>query len=110
MFSFCFAFCFFIFYVLLSHQAIQDVLIIFSYFFVSQAFDSLIKTGRLDLRNTDVKPYIVDGITYLCELSHGIRRNFYYGPTYGEDVPDWQVRGLNPRSVKLDDDMTSLFD
>lgn len=83
---------------------------IFSYFFVSQAFDSLIKTGRLDLRNTDVKPYIVDGITYLCELSHGIRRNFYYGPTYGEDVPDWQVRGLNPRSVKLDDDMTSLFD
>ncbi|XP_025084361.1 leucine-rich repeat-containing protein 34-like isoform X2 [Pomacea canaliculata] len=74
------------------------------------AFDSLIKTGRLDLRNTDVKPYIVDGITYLCELSHGIRRNFYYGPTYGEDVPDWQVRGLNPRSVKLDDDMTSLFD
>lgn len=65
------------------------------------AFDNLIKTDRLELRDTDVQPYIVDGVTYLCELSHQIRRHYYYAPVYGDDIPSWQVRGHNPRSGKI---------
>eukprot|EP00916_Digyalum_oweni_P015310 GHVL01025039.1.p1 GENE.GHVL01025039.1~~GHVL01025039.1.p1 ORF type:complete len:437 (+),score=11.99 GHVL01025039.1:16-1326(+) len=67
------------------------------------AFDNLVKTGRLDMRNTDVQPYIVDGVTYLCELNHGIQRHYYYAGVYGDDVPEWQPRGPNPRSGKASD-------
>lgn len=77
------------------------------------AFDNLIKTDRLDLRDTDVQPYIVDGVTYLCELNHGIRRHYYYAPVYGDDVPEWQVRGDNPRGGKIDlnqDPLAGMFD
>ncbi|KAK7494099.1 hypothetical protein BaRGS_00014572 [Batillaria attramentaria] len=79
------------------------------------AFDILITSGRLDVRNTDVQPYVVDGVTYLCELNHGIRRHYYYAPVYGSDIPPWQVRGENPRSGRIDPSITdhralSMFD
>lgn len=90
------------------HTTRPDQLTEFSLF---QAFDNLIKTDRLDMRNTDVQPYIVDGVTYLCELNHGIRRHYYYAPVYGHDVPAWQPRGPNPRSgKKLDGIPFSAFD
>ncbi|KAL8569742.1 hypothetical protein ACOMHN_007265 [Nucella lapillus] len=77
----------------------------------SIAFDSLIKSGRLDLRNTDVQPYTVDGVTYLGELNHAIRRHYYYAGVYGDDVPDWQPRGANPRSGLMMDGLAlSMFD
>ncbi|XP_076451919.1 leucine-rich repeat-containing protein 34-like isoform X2 [Babylonia areolata] len=75
------------------------------------AFDNLIKSDRLDLHNTDVQPYVVDGVTYLGELNNGIRRHYYYAGVYGGDVPKWQPRGENPRSgKKLDSDVFSMFD
>lgn len=52
--------------------------------------------------NTDVRPYHVDGVTYLAELNHHINRHYYYGPIYGDDVPPWQERGINPRSKEKD--------
>lgn len=75
------------------------------------AFDNLIKSDRLELFNTDIQPYIVDGVTYLCELNNGIRRHYYYAGVYGGDVPEWQPRGDNPRSGKKMDGLPfSLFD
>ncbi|CAK8696941.1 leucine-rich repeat-containing protein 34-like [Clavelina lepadiformis] len=50
------------------------------------AFGQLMRSKRLQQRNTDVQPYIVDGRTYLSELSHGIRRFYYWTPSYGPDV------------------------
>ena len=52
----------------------------------SHAFDDLIQSKRLKLSNTDVKPYVVDNRVYLAELSHGIRRFYYWTPSYGPDV------------------------
>ena len=51
----------------------------------STAFGNLIKNKKLKLKNTDVKPYIVDGQTYLAELSHGIKRFYYWQPCFGLD-------------------------
>jgi Ran GTPase-activating protein (RanGAP) involved in mRNA processing and transport len=51
-----------------------------------ESFGQLIQTGRLSGKNTDVRPYEVDGRTYLSELSHGLRRFYYWTPTYGPDV------------------------
>jgi len=54
-----------------------------------QAFAKLIDRGRILLENTDVKPYVVDGINYLAEQSHGLRKWYYWGPTYGSQAqPD----------------------
>ncbi|KAI8500511.1 Leucine-rich repeat-containing protein 34 [Branchiostoma belcheri] len=50
------------------------------------AFNDLIESGRLDTEQTDVQPYVVDGRVYLSELSHGIRRHYYWTPSYGPDV------------------------
>ncbi|XP_078616720.1 leucine-rich repeat-containing protein 34-like [Branchiostoma floridae x Branchiostoma japonicum] len=50
------------------------------------AFNDLIESARLDTEQTDVQPYIVDGRVYLSELSHGIRRHYYWTPSYGPDV------------------------
>ncbi|KAK2188825.1 hypothetical protein NP493_122g02020 [Ridgeia piscesae] len=53
------------------------------------AFAKLIDRGRILLENTDVKPYVVDGINYLAEQSHGLRKWYYWGPTYGSQAqPD----------------------
>nr|XP_006815323.1 PREDICTED: leucine-rich repeat-containing protein 34-like isoform X2 [Saccoglossus kowalevskii] len=56
------------------------------------AFNELIETERLDQRNTDVKPYVVDGVVYLSEISHGIRRHYYWTPFYGPDVENSKAR------------------
>ena len=54
-----------------------------------KAFASMLQSGRLASKATDVEPYEVDGVTYLSELSHGIRRWYYWGPSYGEQaMPD----------------------
>ncbi|XP_030430108.1 leucine-rich repeat-containing protein 34 isoform X2 [Gopherus evgoodei] len=48
------------------------------------AFSDLIKTGRLKPNCTDVDPYEVDGHVYLAELSHGLKRHYYWTPSYGQ--------------------------
>ncbi|XP_033107597.1 leucine-rich repeat-containing protein 34-like isoform X2 [Anneissia japonica] len=50
------------------------------------AFHELIKSERLEEEYTDVKSYVVDGHTYLSELNHGIRRHYYWSPSYGPDA------------------------
>ncbi|XP_030842798.1 leucine-rich repeat-containing protein 34 isoform X1 [Strongylocentrotus purpuratus] len=50
------------------------------------AFHRLIEGGNLEPEKTDVKPYVVDGQVYLSELSHGLRRQYYWTPFYGPDV------------------------
>ena len=66
-----------------------------------QAFENLIKTGRLQKSDTDVEPYVVDGKTILSELNHSAQRHYYYAPSYGDDVPSWQPRGKNPRGSDI---------
>ncbi|XP_075273495.1 leucine-rich repeat-containing protein 34 isoform X3 [Opisthocomus hoazin] len=48
------------------------------------AFSELIKTGRLKPNCTDVEPYEVDGHVHLAELSHGLRKHYYWTPSCGE--------------------------
>ncbi|NXX11386.1 LRC34 protein, partial [Podargus strigoides] len=45
------------------------------------AFSELIQTGRLKLNCTDVEPYEVDGHIYLAELSHGLKKHYYWTPS-----------------------------
>ena len=60
--------------------------------FSLQAFAALVNTGRLEKKNIDVEPYVVDGVTKLSELPHGIRKWYYWGPCYGEQaVPELAV-------------------
>ena len=49
-----------------------------------QAFAELLQSGRLKPTCTDVEPYEVDGHTYLAEVSHGLKRHYYWTPSYGE--------------------------
>ena len=70
-------------------------------FLFSQAFENLIKSGRLLKSDTDVDPYIVDGKTILSELNHSLQRYYYYAPSFGDDVPSWQPRGKNPRGSDI---------
>ena len=51
-----------------------------------QAFSQLISSGRLEQTNTDVQPHIIDGVNKLAELSHGIHRWYYWGPSYVGDA------------------------
>lgn len=51
-----------------------------------QAFNGLVESGRLDMKDTDVKPYIVDGHVMLSQLNHGIRRHYYWTPFFGPDA------------------------
>lgn len=51
-----------------------------------QAFAGLIDSGRLETKNTDVEPYMVDGTTHLSQLNHGIRTFYYAAPTYGDQA------------------------
>ncbi|XP_030072391.1 leucine-rich repeat-containing protein 34 [Microcaecilia unicolor] len=48
------------------------------------AFSDLINVGRLKPSDTDVRPYVVDGRVYLAELFHGLRKHYYWTPSYGE--------------------------
>ncbi|XP_035306628.1 leucine-rich repeat-containing protein 34 [Cricetulus griseus] len=47
------------------------------------AYSDLMKSGRLNPDNTDVEPYEVDGHVYLAEVSNGLKRHYYWTPTYG---------------------------
>ncbi|KAG8445201.1 hypothetical protein GDO86_010107 [Hymenochirus boettgeri] len=49
----------------------------------SEAFSHLLESGRLSLLSTDVRPYTVDGRVYLAELFHGLKKNYYWTPSYG---------------------------
>jgi len=51
-----------------------------------RAFAQLIETGRIEPKDTDVESYVVDGVIYLSELPHGLRRTYYCGDYYGEDA------------------------
>uniref|UniRef100_A0A669QV18 Leucine rich repeat containing 34 n=1 Tax=Phasianus colchicus TaxID=9054 RepID=A0A669QV18_PHACC len=44
----------------------------------------LIQAGRLKPNCTDVEPYEVDGHVHLAELSHGLKKHYYWTPSYGE--------------------------
>ncbi|XP_029472397.1 leucine-rich repeat-containing protein 34 isoform X5 [Rhinatrema bivittatum] len=48
------------------------------------AFSDLLEIGRLKPSGTDVRPYVVDGRVYLAELFHGLRKHYYWTPSYGE--------------------------
>ncbi|XP_059542975.1 leucine-rich repeat-containing protein 34 isoform X2 [Myotis daubentonii] len=48
------------------------------------AYSNLIEMGRLRPDDTDVQPYEVDGRVYLSEVSNGLKRHYYWTPTYGE--------------------------
>ncbi|XP_054432933.1 leucine-rich repeat-containing protein 34 isoform X3 [Pteronotus mesoamericanus] len=48
------------------------------------AYSDLIQTGRLKPDDTDVEPYVVDGHVYLAEVSNGLKKHYYWTPTYGE--------------------------
>ncbi|XP_019388251.1 PREDICTED: leucine-rich repeat-containing protein 34 isoform X1 [Crocodylus porosus] len=50
------------------------------------AFSDVLKTGRLKPNCTDVDPYEVDGHIYLAELSHGLKKHYYWTPSYGPVV------------------------
>ncbi|NXI55870.1 LRC34 protein, partial [Chloroceryle aenea] len=49
-----------------------------------KAFSELIQTGRLRPNHTDVEPYGADGHGHLAELSHGLRKHYYWTPSWGE--------------------------
>ena len=53
-----------------------------------EAFGKLVRSKRLKTKNTDFKPYMVDGKTYLAQLSHGINHYYYWQPYYGLDYDD----------------------
>ena len=55
-------------------------------FVIRQAFASMIENGRLEPRDTDVQPYVVDGVTSLAELNHSVRKSYYYGAAYGDQA------------------------
>ncbi|CAH6789223.1 leucine-rich repeat-containing protein 34 [Phodopus roborovskii] len=48
------------------------------------AYSDLMQSGRLNPDNTDVEPYVVDGCVYLAEVSNGLKRHYYWTPTYGD--------------------------
>nr|XP_051674735.1 leucine-rich repeat-containing protein 34 isoform X1 [Oryctolagus cuniculus] len=48
------------------------------------AYSDLIKMSYLKPDNTDVEPFVVDGRVYLAELSNGLKKHYYWTPTYGE--------------------------
>ncbi|XP_019474708.1 leucine-rich repeat-containing protein 34 isoform X1 [Meleagris gallopavo] len=48
------------------------------------AFSELIQAGRLKPNCTDVEPYEVDGHVHLAELSHGLKKHYYWTPSYGQ--------------------------
>ncbi|XP_006890448.1 PREDICTED: leucine-rich repeat-containing protein 34 [Elephantulus edwardii] len=47
-------------------------------------YSKLIELGRLKPDNTDIEPYVVDGHVYLAEVSNGLKKHYYWTPTYGE--------------------------
>ncbi|XP_023856309.1 leucine-rich repeat-containing protein 34 isoform X2 [Salvelinus sp. IW2-2015] len=52
---------------------------------VCQAFSDLLSSGRLSSEQTDVCVYEVDGCVCLAEIFHGLKRHYYWTPSYGQD-------------------------
>ncbi|XP_034153989.2 leucine-rich repeat-containing protein 34 [Pangasianodon hypophthalmus] len=52
---------------------------------VCVAFSQLISSSRLSAQHTDVTPYAADGRLHLAEASNGLRRHYYWTPSYSED-------------------------
>ncbi|NXP49272.1 LRC34 protein, partial [Heliornis fulica] len=50
------------------------------------AFSELIQMGHLQPNHTDVEPYGVDGHVHLAELSHGLKKHYYWTPRCGEEM------------------------
>lgn len=48
------------------------------------AYSDLIEMSYLKPDNTDVEPFVVDGRVYLAEVSNGLKKHYYWTPTYGE--------------------------
>ncbi|OBS82177.1 hypothetical protein A6R68_23833, partial [Neotoma lepida] len=59
------------------------------------AYSRLMKSGRLKPNNTDVEPYVVDGCVYLAEVSNGLKRHYYWTPTYGDAYDPSSTAGFN---------------
>uniref|UniRef100_A0A1B8Y5M1 Leucine rich repeat containing 34 n=1 Tax=Xenopus tropicalis TaxID=8364 RepID=A0A1B8Y5M1_XENTR len=49
----------------------------------SMAFSQLLQSGRLSSSSTDVQPYVVDGRVCLAEIFHGLKKHYYWTPSYG---------------------------
>lgn len=58
-----------------------------------KAFAELLKRNRLLTENVDVMPYEVDRLWYFGQLNHHPNRHFYWAPSYGDDVPYFQIYG-----------------
>lgn len=63
------------------------------------AFGKLLATKRLLEKDTDVRPYTVNGQVHLAELSHGLRRFYYWTPTHGPDLHPYEEPRSHPCSV-----------
>ncbi|XP_012860487.1 leucine-rich repeat-containing protein 34 [Echinops telfairi] len=48
------------------------------------AYSDLIQMGRLKPDNTDVEPFVVDGCVELAEVSNGLKKHYYWTPSYGQ--------------------------
>lgn len=83
-------------------QAMQENLVLSNIYIWGNKFDEatcvaysdLIQTGRLQPDNTDVKPFVVDGRLYLAEISNGLKKHYYWTPTYGEISNDLANAGF----------------
>jgi len=60
---------------------------------VNTAFTTHLHSERLKEQNCDVGSYVVDGKVYLTQTNFIIRRHYYHAPIFGDDVPEWQIRG-----------------
>lgn len=49
----------------------------------AEAFKRLVDSRRLQPKNIDVQPYVVDGVVILAQLSHGIMTEYYWYPRCG---------------------------
>lgn len=59
---------------------------LYSSYYSFQAYSELLQTGRLKPNCTDVEPFEVDGHIHLAELSHGLKKHYYWTPSFGEEM------------------------
>ncbi|CAL1532898.1 unnamed protein product [Lymnaea stagnalis] len=64
---------------------------------VCMAFAEHLHSERLQEQNCDIHTYVVDGKVYLSQTGYILRRHYYYAPIFGDDVPEWQIRGEHPK-------------
>ncbi|XP_065496424.1 leucine-rich repeat-containing protein 34 [Caloenas nicobarica] len=58
------------------------------------AYSELLQMGRLKPNCTDVEPFEVDGHIRLAELSHGLKKHYYWTPSFGEEMDKDANAGL----------------